>query len=58
MQLMSLRKHNITAKSSFGWWASYLSDNPNKITFFKFGNIIPLINSKEQRNRLDELIYG
>lgn len=55
---MSLRKHNITAKSSFGWWASYLSDNPNKITFFKFGNIIPLINSKEQRNRLDELIYG
>lgn len=32
MQLMSLCKHNIITKSSFGWWASLLNENPNKIT--------------------------
>lgn len=37
MQLMSMCKHNITTKSSFGWWASYLNSNPNKITFAPLG---------------------
>lgn len=32
MQLMSLCKHNIITKSSFGWWASFLNSNPEKIT--------------------------
>lgn len=40
MQLMSLCKHNITTKSSFGWWASYLNDNPNKITCSQVGEYI------------------
>lgn len=37
MQLMSKCKHNITTKSSFGWWASFLNDNPEKITCSQMG---------------------
>lgn len=32
MQLMSLCKHQITTRSSFGWWGSWLNTNPDKIT--------------------------
>ena len=32
MQLMSACKHQVITRSSFGWWASYLNTNPNKIT--------------------------
>lgn len=32
MQLMSLCKHNVITKSSFGWWAALLNNNPEKIT--------------------------
>lgn len=32
MQLMSMCRHNIITKSSFGWWASFLNPNPDKIT--------------------------
>lgn len=32
MQLMSMCKNNIIVESSFGWWAAFLNQYPNKIT--------------------------
>lgn len=32
MQLMAACKHQVITNSSFGWWASWLNENPNKIT--------------------------
>lgn len=40
MQLMASCKHNITTKSSFGWWASFLNSNPEKITCCQMGEYI------------------
>ena len=31
MMLMSRCRHNIISNSSFGWWASWINDNPEKI---------------------------
>lgn len=31
MMLMSKCRHNIISNSSFGWWASWINDNPEKI---------------------------
>lgn len=40
MQLMSNCKHNIATKSSFGWWASFLNQNKNKITCCQKGEYV------------------
>mgnify|MGYP002520568981 CR=1 FL=1 len=37
MQIMSRCKHNISTKSSFGWWASFLNANASKITCCQVG---------------------
>ena len=31
MMLMSRCRHNVISNSSFGWWASWINDNPDKI---------------------------
>ena len=38
MQLMSLCKHIITAKSTFSWWAGVLIKEPNKIFITPYGS--------------------
>lgn len=32
MQLMAACKHQVVTRSSFGWWATWLNNNPQKIT--------------------------
>ena len=32
MQLITLCKHQVITRSSFGWWGAYLNTNPHKIT--------------------------
>ncbi len=40
MQIMANCKHNIATKSSFGWWGSFLNENPNKITITQASDYI------------------
>lgn len=40
MQLMANCKYSITTKSSFGWWGSFLNENPEKITCCQMGEYI------------------
>ena len=32
MQLMAACRHQVVTRSSFGWWAAWLNENPDKIT--------------------------
>lgn len=43
MQLMSSCKHNISTKSSFGWWAGFLNTNPQKITVCQTGSYVSTV---------------
>ena len=40
MQIMANCKNNIATKSSFGWWGSFLNDNPRKITCCQVGSYV------------------
>jgi len=40
MAFMANCKHNIATKSSFGWWASFLNENPKKITITQISDYV------------------